>query len=390
LQQHAHVEWFSRWLLQGLGAPEGVYVPGVDVVNRCAKAWHYRAHCRAAGLDGQIYVKWFRDRSIPDLRWLRWLYGAPSPVGVFVVDHRWQRLRVEMTKKAARLAAKICTRTLWLWEGDESIKHALARALEVASTTGRRASLTGCEPWEQLSEYVKNQMWTYARASAPAACRERAGVANQYDILLRNAETIGAKEELLRWLKGEDRPKGGPLHYGMSAGKLFVPTPGMLAFREVAGRETAAQKVSKLKDVPGLEEWFVDWTNPNPGSERYALPAGAKSEVNDRAQSKETEVTRETPKPPPPPPPFVPLPFQRRILNELKYKSLTADRLQEHLACDRKSLYVRGLRELTRHGLVVPSRRIGYYRPDFPPPEFAEFLGKNPDPETEQPTEETE
>jgi hypothetical protein len=75
---------------------------------------------------------------------------------------------------------------------------------------------------------------------------------------------------------------------------------------------------------------------------------------------------------------FIPSAFQRRILDALKGKALTADKLQAELGCHREDLYARGLRELKAMGLVLNNRRAGgYYRPDFPPPEIAAFIGKN-------------
>jgi hypothetical protein len=119
---------------------------------------------------------------------------------------------------------------------------------------------------------------------------------------------------------------------------------------------------------------------PTTGGARAARPSdrqdGDESSTVDRPKSPE---------------PFVPTAYQKRILDLLEGRAMTADLLQDKLNTDRKSLYYRGLNELKEQDLVRSSRRVGgYYRPDAPPPKFAEFLGKKPTSETEAPTEETE
>jgi hypothetical protein len=74
--------------------------------------------------------------------------------------------------------------------------------------------------------------------------------------------------------------------------------------------------------------------------------------------------------------PFVPTAFQERILAALNKKAMKADALQSALWVDRKRLYREGLNPLMQAGLVRNNRRVGgYYRPDAPPPKYAEFLG---------------
>jgi hypothetical protein len=76
----------------------------------------------------------------------------------------------------------------------------------------------------------------------------------------------------------------------------------------------------------------------------------------------------------PPSSPFLPSPYQRRILALLDRRALKTDTLQAKMKTDRKSLYKRGLNELMANGLVQNNRRVGYFRPDAPPPELAQFL----------------
>lgn len=70
---------------------------------------------------------------------------------------------------------------------------------------------------------------------------------------------------------------------------------------------------------------------------------------------------------------FVPSAFQRAILAALEGKSLKSDALGAAVG-DRSRLFKQrgGLKELKEHGRVAHHDRLGYYRPDFPPPELRE------------------
>jgi hypothetical protein len=84
---------------------------------------------------------------------------------------------------------------------------------------------------------------------------------------------------------------------------------------------------------------------------------------------------------------FVPSAYQRRILKLLEGRALTADKLEAQLTTNRADLFNRGLNELKAHGLIENSRRIGgYFRPDFPPAEFAQFFERASKSQTEAPT----
>lgn len=73
--------------------------------------------------------------------------------------------------------------------------------------------------------------------------------------------------------------------------------------------------------------------------------------------------------------PFIPNPFQIGILRALDGKALRTDPLADEVG-DRRKLFrdPGGLKELQRHRKVSHHSRVGYYRPDCPPPEFAEQL----------------
>lgn len=66
---------------------------------------------------------------------------------------------------------------------------------------------------------------------------------------------------------------------------------------------------------------------------------------------------------------FVPTPFQKGILQALNGQALRTDDLA-HKVGNRRKLFIHpgGLRELQDHSLVAHHKRLGYYRPDAPPP----------------------
>jgi hypothetical protein len=76
--------------------------------------------------------------------------------------------------------------------------------------------------------------------------------------------------------------------------------------------------------------------------------------------------------------PFIPTGLQEMVLGALKGKALTLDALQEKLHTNRKTV-CNALKELKTEGLVKNNRRLpGYYRPDAPPPKYADKLGNSP------------
>lgn len=76
--------------------------------------------------------------------------------------------------------------------------------------------------------------------------------------------------------------------------------------------------------------------------------------------------------------PFVPSPFQKAILEALEGKALRTDALGAAVG-DRGRLYkTNGLKELLERGIVEHHKRLGYYRPDAPPPELQEASQDTP------------
>lgn len=70
---------------------------------------------------------------------------------------------------------------------------------------------------------------------------------------------------------------------------------------------------------------------------------------------------------------WVPTDAQACILEALDGKALRSDALAHRADVDRRTLFRRpgGLQELRDRGLVEHHDRLGYYRPDCPPPELA-------------------
>jgi hypothetical protein len=74
---------------------------------------------------------------------------------------------------------------------------------------------------------------------------------------------------------------------------------------------------------------------------------------------------------------FIPSQLQERILEALDQKALTLDALACKLHVDRSTLHRNGIKELMKRGRIDKNRRAGgYYRPDAPPPKYAQQLGR--------------
>jgi hypothetical protein len=199
LRRYETLPWFRRWLLMGEAPPQGITVATARQIRRCRKAWDYVAHCSRAGISAQTYLAWFRRGQIPDVAWVRWLYGAPPPATAFIINAALQRLRRQMACTGARDIADV-----------------------------------------------------------DSACARRAGVA-VLDVT-RAAQRVGVERELQQYLRGED-----PYHHrrgGLLAPNFFVPTADMLAFRTVVAETMAQEAVWRLKELPGFDAWFLDWTMP--------------------------------------------------------------------------------------------------------------------------------
>jgi hypothetical protein len=280
-------DWFYPWLLRGQLPPPTIRVVPPSVLAWARRAWDYSSHLRKAGVTNGVYRKWL-DELIPRddnwLQWVKWLYGDPEPSGFFVVDEAIQKVRRERQIKRILAAARISRHTFWLWSKSETAKEALARALEVATSSGHVEGLAGFASWENLNARAKQSMWRYAKAAVMDACCERAGVhPTQITGSLSRAKKLGVREYLERYLavegRGKDHKKSGLL--GMN---FFVPAPGMLVFR-AAAQGAAAEKSIRLsdwRDQPGFTEWFLDSVIPRPmrGARRGVPPPASDGPVS--------------------------------------------------------------------------------------------------------------
>jgi hypothetical protein len=272
--------WLEPWLLRGAPLPEEVKLPNKRQVKDCGLAWHYAKLCSKAKppIHRKTYPKWIVNLLVPDA-WRPWLFGGDPPPGGFVVELKLQRLREEMSpagiigKKSADLDAS----TLWEWHKSPLIMEALGWAIEWAAQTGAREALT--PPWPEKFRDVptktKNNLIRYGKAATLSACCERAGWRlDDYSHTLAKAERLGVGQLLESYVKGlppferkwsRARRSEQP-YFGLVAENFFIPTPKMGDFRTAAqteaGRLRLAKTVGKLKDHPGFQAWFPDWTNP--------------------------------------------------------------------------------------------------------------------------------
>jgi hypothetical protein len=75
--------------------------------------------------------------------------------------------------------------------------------------------------------------------------------------------------------------------------------------------------------------------------------------------------------------PFIPSVPQRAILEALEGRAYRTDALSAKARLPRSQIFRKpkgGLAELQEQGLVEHHDRVGYYRPDAPPPELADIL----------------
>lgn len=267
----AEHEWFRPWLLRGQRVPDEVTVATRELVRRARRAWDYVAHLRATGVrDRGTYPRWLAE--FPNQSYLRWLYGGPNPEGVFVVPLRLQRLRNESTETAICLAAepKLGPHTPGLWRRSEFLRGLLQVLMAKASHGG---TAVGPDALAKGDPRTLRAMFAYARAATVNARCVRAGLhASNYSTLIRGAERVGAKADLDLYLNAK-RPQGDWRKCrSVFSARLFVPSPAMLEFR--SGAIAAGAQVLFAADLPGLEEWFLDWVVPRATSgRRYKPPA---------------------------------------------------------------------------------------------------------------------
>lgn len=131
-----------------------------------------------------------------------------------------------------------------------------------------------------------------------------------------------------------------------------MPSPADNSFERALAdlvRAWARRVYGPCKQVSHLQVFFVNEAVP------YTLPVGGMEA-------------------PPPQEVFVPNEVQAGVLAALEGKALTTDALAAKVPCDRRQLFRKpgGLEELKGQGLIRNHPRLGYYRPDAPPPELTE------------------
>ena len=106
------------------------------------------------------------------------------------------------------------------------------------------------------------------------------------------------------------------------------------------------------------------------------LKSGIRIRVDVPEEESRQRPSGPSPAPTLPPTRFVPTPFQKGILQALDGQALRTDDLA-HEVGNRRKLFIHpgGLRELQAQGLVAHHNRLGYYRPDAPPPALKDAKG---------------
>jgi hypothetical protein len=261
LKKYRECPWFKEWLLGG-PLPENARVVTVHQAAGCRAGLDYLAHCSNCEprlSPDHTYMRWI-GRQIADLGWLRWLYGFREPKNTFVVDGKLQALRRERTQQAICIAAEIaqCTPIEWRKDGQKKA------ALELITAAIAKSGKAPAELPHDVDGRTIAKMVDYAMAARLAACCERAGLTvSEFLHARQTAKAAGAICDLDRFLNSEgDFGKGKGRLSGLVTPTLFVPTPAMLAFRKVASKAMGQHGVFVLNDVPGFEQWFVDWTMP--------------------------------------------------------------------------------------------------------------------------------
>jgi hypothetical protein len=194
-KQFKDYEWYDRWQLRGEEPPPNVRVVTVQQSQRASRAWDFSTFCADLGFraDG-TYVLWLRNGQVPDLGWLKWLYGFLPPDGAYVVSLALQRLRHEKSRKGVARAAGLNDAAVWHWEQDDRTRDIIATIV----TGGKGKDAKG---WDELDAATQRRMTKVVQAASLNACCERAGMSvAQYRKEFSEADRCGVKAELLAYL----------------------------------------------------------------------------------------------------------------------------------------------------------------------------------------------
>lgn len=295
LKKFADEAWFRGWLLAGEDPPRNMTVATMKQVERCSAAWDFAAFCNRVGIRADsTYVLWIKRGTIPNLDWLKWLYGGHPPAGAFVVTREVQRLRRQRGRKAILASMGLTLADAWRWQNSASTSDIFAPIL-----AGRPISEG---EWSGVHPTTRKQMEAFSSANSWEASCERAGVSmSTYRAAVAEANRCGVGDELSQYLNLEGRySPDRSRQSGLLAKNFFVPTEDMLGFRDEAVREGARQQVWALfNDLPGIDEWFRDWTAPKPHRGRRHVVV---SMVHSETQANGHSIPRSSGDPTPPPP----------------------------------------------------------------------------------------
>jgi hypothetical protein len=313
LENRKNLKWYEGWLVRGEDPPPNVTLATQEQIRQAREVWDYVGHCQNAEISPRdSYCQWIIDGRIPNLDWLHWLFGAPPPKGVYVVPLTLQDLQEQGRPDAICKATGLRLTTFgeWIAEGLEQILHACLQ--------GREQDLSTNETWQDLPTRTKNEIRRYTTVYAKgASLPERlkrvyvcdsdeldpVGTSSivedlgdgqhlsrsKYEQLLRDAECDGAREDLERYLDvnplihRKGHPRSG-LVAGIDQGrsstpraagdvdelpgntpKLYVPTEGMFAFREMAVKAGGSKKWPGPlldRDQELLDLLFLAWSMP--------------------------------------------------------------------------------------------------------------------------------
>jgi hypothetical protein len=247
--------WLEPWLFKGQPLPPEVSVVTALQANRCACAWHVGSICKDAGIDSETYIGWIRRRQIPTLSWLKWLFGSPPPEGTFVVDRQLQELRFAMSQECIQDSLGLSNTSFWTWKTSERTKAPFEAIMAGADPAA-------AEGWNKLTNLTKGNLLRVKAALTLTESIKRSGMSPAaYYQAQREAERRGVTDQLRRYLRMEE-PFGERPRCGLVTPDFFIPTAEMIAFREQAVKRGAVARLQAVKDIRGVEDWFLDWVLP--------------------------------------------------------------------------------------------------------------------------------
>jgi hypothetical protein len=278
-------DWFDPWLLRGKDQPDYVTIVTPQLYWRCAQAWDFAAFCNNLKLrSDSSYVLWLRKGQIPNLEWLKWLFGFPAPLGAFVVESSLRRLRTEMGRTAIMKAAGLNVATVWHWQKGEHTRGPIKEILAGGDPSNSKS-------WQNLHRDTRQAMKRFAKAGSLRACCERAGLSmGRYYNYLKETDRCGIRGNLEKYLRcQEPYTFAKSRQTGLVAHNFFIPSLDMSRFRKAAMQAGTQQSISSLQNLAGLDAWFVDWVTPKPHrGRRHFVPLDSHGSLS-RTGSKRDE-----------------------------------------------------------------------------------------------------